>query len=148
MYNYNIVSENYFKYDNSDYAKSLRTRFGKDGYKKYITKMESTCTNPLTESKKEYIKQKEEQYKAALANLEQKRNIWNRFKNNYSINLSAIQAQNNGISVNGMQKQIALKNSGSGAINAYHNFNNAEADADFAFSLLNDATHSGINFLS
>lgn len=148
MYNYNIVSENYFKYDNSDYAKSLRSRFGKDGYKKYTAKMQNTLTNPLTESKKEYIRQKEEQYKTALANLEQKRSIWNRFKNNYNSNLLAIQAQNNGISVNGAQKQMALKNSGSGAMSAYYNFSNAEADADFAFSLLNDANHSGMNFLS
>jgi hypothetical protein len=34
-----IVSENYFKYDNSDYAKSLRMQYGEDGYKKYTTKM-------------------------------------------------------------------------------------------------------------
>ncbi len=148
MYNYNIVSENYFKYDNSDHAKSLRSRFGQNGYKKYTAKMQSTLTNPLEESKKEYIRQKEEQYKAALTNLEQKRSIWNKFKNNYNSNLLVIQAQNNGISVNGAQKQMALQNSGSGAVNAYNNFNDAEADADFAFSLLNDATHSGMNFLS
>ena len=56
-----IVSENYFKYDQSDYAKSLRTIYGEDGYKKYTAKMnsimtgEENLTNPIKASKEKYI---------------------------------------------------------------------------------------------
>ena len=68
-----IVSENYFKNDNSDYAKSLRAMYGEDGYEKYTAKMNSIMTaqkevtNPIAKSKAEYIKTKEAEYKNALA---------------------------------------------------------------------------------
>lgn len=35
-----------------------------------------------------------------------------------------------------------------GAVAAYRNFTKAQSEADFALSLYNDATHSGITWLS
>jgi len=148
MANITIVSENYFKYDNSDYAKSLRKQFGNDGYKKYKAKMNSIMTNPLTESKKKYTEQKEIQYQQALANLGKARSVWNNYKSTYKSNMSIARYQNNGISLSGEQKRYALEASGDGAVTAYNNFNDAQAEADFALSLLNDATHSGMGYLS
>ena len=145
-----IVSEQYFKYDTSDYAKSLRQLYGDGGYKKYTDKMNSiitkgkTFTNPIAESKAEYIAEKEAQYKQALANLSKSRNIWNRYKSNYRANLAATSRQNNGISITGQQRQAALEGAGGGAVKAYNNFNDAQSEADYALSLYNDATHDGM----
>jgi len=149
-----IVSQQYFKYDQSDYAKSLRKTYGEDGYKKYTAKMNSIMaesketTNPIAESKKKYTKEKELQYKAALANLKKASNIWNDYKPQYYSNLTTAKANNNGVSLTGIQKQSALQNSGEGAVTAFRNYNEAQAEVDFALSLYNDATHSGMNFLS
>jgi hypothetical protein len=143
-----IVSENYFKYDNSDYAKSLRLQFGENGYQKYTQKMNSIMTNPLEESKKEYAQAKEAQYKNALTNLAQTKRIWNNYNKNYQSNLITMKNNNNGISLTGEQKTQALQASGTGALTAYNNFKDAQSEADYALSLWNDATHSGVNFLS
>lgn len=149
-----IVSQQYFKYDQSDYAKSLRKIYGEDGYKKYTAKMNSIMTaskdttNPIAESKKKYTKAKEQQYKQALANLKQASALWNEYKNNYEVNLTAARANNNGASLTGIQKQNALQNSGDGAVTAFRNYNDAQSEVDYALSLYNDATHSGMNFLS
>ena len=149
-----IVSENYFKNDNSDYAKSLRAMYGEDGYEKYTAKMNSIMTaqkevtNPIAKSKAEYIKTKEAEYKNALAMKAKAANIWGRYKNSYSANLSIAKQNNNGYSLSGAQKQQALSNSGDGAVAAYRNFTKAQSEADFALSLYNDATHSGITWLS
>ena len=100
-----IVSEQYFRFDSSDYAKNLRQIYGDDGYKKYTAKMNriitkgKTFTNPIAKSKAEYISEKEIQYKQALANLSKSKNIWNRYKSNYRANLDATSKQNNGISI-------------------------------------------------
>ena len=139
-----LVSEQYFKYDTSDYAKNLRKIYGNNGYKKYTDKINSVITNPIAESKAEYIAQKEIQYKQAIANLTKSRNIWNRYKNNYQSNLNATSKQNNGLSITWQQRQVALENSGSGAVKAYNNFNDAQSEADYALSLYKDATHDGM----
>lgn len=145
-----IVSEQYFRFDSSDYAKNLRQIYGEDGYKKYTAKLNSvitkgkTFTNPIAKSKAEYISEKEIQYKQALANLSKSRNIWNRYKSNYRANLDATSKQNNGISISSQQRQAALEGAGGGAVKAYNNFNNAQAEADYALSLYNDATHDGM----
>ena len=47
--------------------------------------------------------------------------------------------------LSGGQKQAALQSSGTGAVQAFKNFNEAEFEKDYALSLYNDATHSGIN---
>lgn len=148
-----IVSENYFKYDQSDYAKSLRKIYGENGYKKYTAKMNSIMTqkdltNPIAQSKEEYIQAKKEQYLAALANYKKASNIWGEYKNQYSVNLNNARANNGGLSISGTQKQLALQNSGDGAVTAFKNFNDAEFEKDYALSLYNDATHSGMSFLS
>ena len=154
-----IVSENYFKNDNSDYAKSLRKIYGEDGYQKYSAKMNSIMakeneseskeiTNPIAKTKAEYIKRKEIEYKAALAAAGKAENIWNRYANTYSINLAKAQKSNNGYSLSSTQKQQVLANTADGASAAYRNFNQAQSDADMALSLYFDATHSGMSFLS
>lgn len=148
-----IVSENYFKYDKSDYAQSLRKIYGENGYKKYTAKMNSIMeqkdlTNPIAKSKEEYIQAKKEQYIAALANYKKASNIWGEYKNQYSVNLNNAKANNGGLSISGTQKQLALQNSGDGAVTAFKNFNDAEFEKDYALSLYNDATHSGMSFLS
>lgn len=139
-----IVSENYFKYDNSAQAQLLRKIYGKDGYKKYTAKMYSIMSNPIAESKEKYIQEKKEQYLTALANFKKSNNVWNEYKGNYYANLTAARQQNNGLSLNGTQRQSALQNSGDGAVKAYQNFHDAEFEKDYAFSLYNDATHSGL----
>jgi hypothetical protein len=143
-----IVSENYFKYDNSDYAKSLRLQFGEDGYQKYTQKMNSIVTNPLEKNKEEYAQAKAAQYKKALTNLAQAENIWKGYNKNYQSNLITMKNNNNGFSLTGEQKHQALQASGTGALTAYNNFTDAKSEADYALSLWNDATHSGVNFLS
>lgn len=153
-----IVTENYFKNDNSDYAKSLRAIYGEDGYKNYAAKMNSIMvkeetaskdlTNPIAKSKAEYIKKKEIEYKNALAAAAKAKNIWSNYANNYSVNLNKAQKSNNGYSLSGYQKQQVLANSGDGASAAYKNYNQAQADVDMALSLYFDATHSGMNLLS
>ena len=151
-----IVSESYFKNDNSDYAKSLRKIYGDDGYEKYYAKMNSIMTldndekitNPIAKSKAEHIKRKEIEYKAALAAAGKAKNIWNRYANTYSINLAKAQKSNNGYSLSSTQKQQVLANTADGASAAYRNFNQAQSDADMALSLYFDATHSGMSFLS
>lgn len=145
-----IVSEKYFKYDQSDYAKSLRTIYGEDGYKKYTTKMnsimtgEENLTNPIKASKEKYIFAKKVAYQQALANLNKSENIWNDYKASYSANLSQAMKNNNGYSLSSAQKQAALANSGDGATTAYKNFTKAQSNADEALSLYFDATHSGM----
>lgn len=145
-----IVSENYFKYDQSDYAKSLRTIYGEDGYKKYTTKMnsimtgEENLTNPIKASKEKYIFAKKVAYQQALANLNKSENIWNDYKASYNANLSQAMKNNNGYSLSSAQKQAALANSGDGATTAYKNFTQAQSNADEALSLYFDATHSGM----
>lgn len=148
-----IVSENYFKYDNSDYAQSLRKIYGEDGYKKYKAKMnsilaEKDLTNPVAESKQQYIQAKKEQYFAAVANFKKASNIWGEYKNQYALNLNNVRMSNGGLSLSGVQKQSALQNSGEGAVSAFKNFNDAQFEKDYALSLYNDATHSGMNLLS
>lgn len=145
-----IVSENYFKYDQSDYAKSLRTLYGEGGYKKYTTKMnsimtgEENLTNPIKASKEKYIFAKKVAYQQALANLNKSENIWNDYKASYNANLSQAMKNNNGYSLSSAQKQAALANSGDGATTAYKNFTQAQSNADEALSLYFDATHSGM----
>lgn len=141
------VSEMYFKYDKSDYAQSLRALYGNDGYDKYIAKMNSIMENPLKKSHDKYTAEKELQYKAALANAKQAQAKWSQFKNKYASNLSIMRQNNNGYSLTSTQRQNALQASGSGAINAYANFNDAQSEVDYALSLYNEATHSGINFM-
>lgn len=151
-----IVSESYFKNDNSDYAKSLRKIYGDDGYKKYYAKMNSIMTldndekitNPIAKSKAEHIKRKEIEYKAALAAAGKAKNIWNNYSNQYAMNLSKARANNNGYSLTNSQKQQILANTADGASDAYKNFTQAQSDADMALSLYFDATHSGMSFLS
>lgn len=149
-----VISEFDYKYGTSDYAVNLRKIYGNNGYQKYVAKMNSIMakdkdlTNPIAESKKEYIAAKEVQYKEALANLAKTRNIWNNYKNTYSTNLNNAIAQNGGISLNGSQRQNILQNSGDGAVKAYNNFNDAQSEVDYALSLYNDATHSGMSYLS
>ncbi len=149
-----IISEFDYKYGTTDYAVNLRKIYGNNGYQKYVAKMNSIMskdkdlTNPIAESKKEYIAAKELQYKEALANLGKTRSIWNNYKNTYSTNLNNAIAQNGGISLNGSQKQNILRNSGDGAALAYNNFNDAQSEVDYALSLYNDATHSGMSYLS
>ncbi len=142
-----IVSENYFKNDQSDYAKSLRALYGADGYEKYTKTMNSIMDNPLKKSHEEYTLKKQEQYKLALAKAKKARTIWNDYKNNYSNNLALMRQNNNGFSLTGMQKHNALQASGSGAVEAFNNFNSAESEVDYALSLYNDATHSSVNFM-
>lgn len=142
-----IVSENYFKNDQSDYAKSLRAQYGADGYEKYTKKMNSIMENPLKKSQEEYIQKKKEQYQIALLKAKKAKTIWGDYKNNYSNNLAAMRQNNNGFSLTGMQKHHALQASGSGAVEAFNNFNNAESEVDYALSLYNEATHAGINFM-
>ena len=95
-----IVSENYFKYDQSDYAKSLRTIYGEDGYKKYTAKMnsimtgEENLTNPIKASKEKYIFAKKVAYQQALAKLGKSENIWNDYKASYSANLAKARQEN------------------------------------------------------
>ncbi len=153
----NIVTENYFKNSNSDYAKSLRAIYGDDGYKKYSAKMNSIMTaendskeitNPIAKSKQEHIKRKEIEYKNALAAASKAKNIWSRYSNQYSINLSQAQKNNNGYALSGYQKKQVLANSGDGASTAYKNYTQAQADVDMALSLYFDATHSGMSILS
>lgn len=150
----NIISEYDFKYGTSDYIVNLRKKFGDNGYQKYYAKMnsimtkEQDLTNPIAENKKKYIAAKELQYKEALANLTKTRNIWNNYKSTYNTNLSNALAQNGGISLNGSQKHNILLNSGDGAFKAYNNFNDAQSEVDYALSLYNDATHSGMGYLS
>lgn len=146
-----IVSENYFKYDKSDYAQSLRKMFGENGYKKYTAKMNSimtkdNLTNPIAASKAEYISEKETQYKTALAAKSKAANIWNRYKLSYAANYTTAVKNNNGYSLNSSQKADVLKNSGDGAAKAYQNYNQAVKDEDYALSLYVDATHSGLSF--
>jgi len=157
--NVKIVTESYFKNDNSDYAQSLRAIYGEDGYQKYSAKMNSimakenepdseTITNPIAKSKAEHIKKKEIEYKNALAAAAKAKNIWNRYANDYSINLNRAKKSNNGYSLSGYQKQQILASSGDGASAAYRNYNLAQSNADMALSLYFDATNSGVNFLS
>lgn len=149
-----IISEFDFKNGTSAEIVNLRKTYGNSGYQKYVAKMNSIMakdkdlTNPIAESKKAYIAEKEAQYKQALGNLNKARNIWNDYKSTYNTNLSNAVAQNGGISLNGTQKQNILKNSGNGAVSAYNNFNDAQSEVDYALSLYNDATHSGMSFLS
>lgn len=153
-----IVTENYFRNDNSDYAKSLRAIYGENGYQKYSAKMNSIMaeddtksekvTNPIAKTKAEHIKKKEIEYKNALAAAAKAKNIWSRYANDYSINLNRAKKSNNGYSLSGYQKQQVLANSGDGASAAYKNYNQAQSDADMALSLYFDATHSGMNFVS
>lgn len=145
-----IVSENYFKYDPSDYAKSLRTIYGEDGYKKYTAKMnsimtgEENLTNPIKASKEKYIFAKKVAYQQALAKLGKSENIWNDYKASYSANLAKARQENNGYSLTSAQKRTALANSGDGATTAYKNFTQAQSNVDEALSLYFDATHSGM----
>lgn len=139
-----IVSQDYFKYDQSDYAKSLRKIYGEDGYKKYKAKMNSVMTNPLSESKEKYTQEKKEQYYAALANLKKTGNIWSGYKNQYNTNLNIARAQNGGLTLSSTQRNEALKNAGDGAFTAQQNFKDAQSEVDYALSLYNDATHSGM----
>lgn len=146
-----IISEQDFKYGNSDYAVNLRKVYGENGYKKYVAKMNSIMvaqkdlTNPIAISKEKYILEKKEQYLAALANFKKASSVWNEFKSQYNTNLNISRSQNNGASLTGAQKQIALESSGSGAVKAFKNYNEAEFERDYALSLYNDATHGGIN---
>jgi hypothetical protein len=55
---------------------------------------------------------------------------------------------NNGLSLTGAQKTLALQNAGTGAVSAYNDFKDAQAEADYALSLWNESTHSGVNYLS
>ena len=141
------VSESYFKFDKSDYARSLRAIYGNDGYEKYMAKMNSVMDNPLKTSHEKYTAEKELQYKTALANAETARNKWNQFKNNYTNNLSVMKQNNNGFSLTSTQRQQALQASGSGAVDALNNFKNAQLNVDYALSLFNEATHANINFM-
>lgn len=102
-------------------------------------------TNPIAISKEKYILEKKEQYFAALANFKKASSIWNEFKPQYNTNLNNAKTQNNGFILSGGQKQEALQSSGTGAVQAFKNFNEAEFEKDYALSLYNDATHSGIN---
>lgn len=145
-----IVSENYFQNDQSDYAKSLRNIYGKDGYKKYIAKMNSIMTsedgitNPLKLSKEKHIFEKKVAYQQALANFNKSENIWNEYKSKYSTNLEKALKKNNGQGLSSVQKQEVLANSGEGATSAYKNFTQAQSNVDEALSLYFDATHSGL----
>lgn len=149
-----IISEYDYKYGTSDYAINLRKTYGDNGYQKYVAKInsimekEKDLTNPIAISKEKYIQAKKEQYITALANYKKANNVWNEYKSQYSTNLNNAIAQNGGISLNGTQKQNILKNSGDGAVSAYNNFNDAQSEVDYALSLYNDATHSGMSFLS
>lgn len=146
-----IISEQDFKYGNSDYAVNLRKVYGENGYKKYVAQMNSIMvaqkdlTNPIAISKEKYILEKKEQYFAALANFKKASSVWNEFKPQYNTNLNNAKTQNNGFILSGGQKQEALQSSGTGAVQAFKNFNEAEFEKDYALSLYNDATHSGIN---
>jgi len=149
-----VVSESYFKYDKSDYAQSLRTIYGEDGYKKYEAKMNSimdkdstVLENPIAKSKKAHIAQKEAEYKNALAAKRKAANIWGRYKAGYEANLSTAVRNNNGYSLDGNQKSEVLANSGNGAAKAYRNYTDALSAADEALSLYFDATHSGMSFM-
>ena len=122
-----IVSENYFKYDTSDYAKALRARFGNDGYEKYYTKMNSIMENPIAKHKKEYQEEKRLQYEQAIAKTKKTSNTW------FGLHTT---------------KQEAFAKKDNNAILAFKNYQQAIADRDFALSLYNDATHSGMQYLS
>lgn len=145
-----IVSENYFKYDQSDYAKSLRTIYGEDGYKKYSAKMNSilakddeNLTNPIKISKQKHIQAKKIAYENAVAQKNKAENIWNNYKRSYYANLDTARKSNNGV-LTGELTRAALANCGNGAEAAYRNFNTANSNADEALSLYFDATHSGL----
>jgi len=142
-----VISENDFKYGTSVEAQSLRARFGANGYKKYTAYINSIMTNPLKESHEQYTEAKKEQYKLALLNAKKSEAIWNQFKNNYNNNLAAMRRNNNGFSLSSTQRQQALQSSGSGAVDAMRNFQEAQSEVDYALSLYNDATHAGINFM-
>lgn len=148
-----IISEYEFKYGSSDNAVNLRKIYGNDGYKKYVAKQNSIMvkeglTNPIAQTKEAYTAAKKSDYYAALAQLKKTSNIWNDYKSTYNTNLNSLREQNGGLSLSGTQKQSALTSSGDGAIVAYNNFNKAQSEVDYRLSLYNDATHSGMNFLS
>lgn len=151
-----IISEFDFKYSKSDYAESLRKTYGENGYSKYTAKMNSIMTenkskdltNPIAESKEKYTQEKKEQYMAALANFKKASNIWSEYKPQYNANLNNVRNQNGGLSISSGQKQSALQSSGDGAVSAFRNYNDAQFEKDYALSLYNDATHSGMNYLS
>lgn len=139
------LSKNEFLYGSSDYAKEMRQKYGDDysGYKKFFK-----AINPMEFSRMENIQKKEALYKAALANLKANENIWNRYKNNYEIGLANARARNNGMALNATQKQQVLRATGDGAVQAQANFKNAQSEVDYTLSLYNEATHSGMNYLS
>lgn len=149
-----IISEQDFKYGLSDYAVNLREKYGENGYKKYVAKMNSIMvsqkdlTNPISVSKEKYLQDKKEQYLAALANFKKADSVWSEYKPQYNINLNNAKSQNGGISLSGGQKQYALQSSGGGAVKAFNNYNDAESEKDYALSLYKDAAHSGMNILS
>mgnify|MGYP000813347836 CR=1 FL=1 len=106
-----IISEQDFKYGLSDYAVNLREKYGENGYKKYVAKMNSIMvsqkdlTNPISASKEKYLQDKKEQYLAALANFKKADSVWSEYKPQYNINLNNAKLQNGGISLSGGQKQ-------------------------------------------
>lgn len=148
-----IISENEFRFGTSDNAVRLRNIYGQNGYKKYVAKQNSVMaksdlTNPIAKSKEEYTLAKKSDYYAALAQFNKASNVWNEYKSTYNSNLNTLRTQNNGISLTGTQKQSALVGSGDGAVSAFANFNKAQSEVDYRLSLYNDATHSGMNYLS
>lgn len=50
-----IVTESFFRTNQSDYAKSLRAKYGKDGYNRYVISFKSKATNPLKTSNQNRI---------------------------------------------------------------------------------------------
>ena len=148
MTSIHILNESEFKYGTSDYAVNLRKLYGIDGYNKYRAKVNSIMDNPIAENKKAYIETKEAEYKAALANLKQSNTVWSNYKKTYNTNLNNAIAQNGGVSLTGTQKHIILENSGNGAVNAKNDLENAQFEADHAFSCLKDAKLRGMQYLS
>lgn len=148
MTSIHILNESEFKYGTSDYAVNLRKLYGIDGYNKYRAKVNSIMDNPIVENKKAYIETKEAEYKAALANLKQSNTVWSNYKKTYNTNLNNAIAQNGGVSLTGTQKHIILENSGNGAVNAKNDLENAQFEADHAFSCLKDAKLGGMQYLS
>ncbi len=136
------LSKSEFLYGDSEYAKSQRKKYG-DNYKAY--KKSKEIVNPMEVSKKEYIAQKEAQYKEALLNLSKSQALWDNYRKTYDVNLTAARANNNGFSLTGAQKDAVLRASGDGAVQAHANFENAQAEVDYTLSLYNYATH-GLNF--
>ena len=97
------LSKSEFLYGDSEYAKSQRKKYG-DNYKAY--KKSKEIVNPMEVSKKEYIAQKEAQYKEALLNLGKSQALWDNYRKTYDVNLTAARANNNGFSLQVRKKML------------------------------------------